>query len=361
MHIAILTHGVSPFGHGYRDAFVRAGHHATIISLTPMEAAQAQASAAIVLDQHGFTPWSPPSRWAYLGSVPRLRRVLRQIKPDLLFGLYLSSAGLVACLSGHPHVVVSAHGTDVHARHGNPAWRAIYRWMARKALFVHAVSDELAASLAQRVGIDRRRIMAVPIGIDTTQFAFVEPARRPNRGEILTTRAHDPVYGQITFLRALRRLRDRGVACTGVFASGRRYRDTVDLAAKEGVGEQTRFLGGFDSEDLPRILAEADVYVSCSRTDGTSQSLLEAMSSGLFPVVSAIEANRPWIVDGDNGFLFPVGDDAALARRLEEALANPALRATVAPRNRTIIEQHGDVHALAGQLLRRFEAALPAR
>jgi glycosyltransferase involved in cell wall biosynthesis len=76
--------------------------------------------------------------------------------------------------------------------------------------------------------------------------------------------------------------------------------------------------------DLPGFLRAADVYVSASSSDGTSSSLLEAMASGLYPVVSDITANRPWVEHGKNGLLFAVGDAASLAEALRLCAAQRA-------------------------------------
>ena len=76
---------------------------------------------------------------------------------------------------------------------------------------------------------------------------------------------------------------------------------------------------------------EHEIYVSTSRSDSTSQSLLEAMAAGLYPVVSDIAGNRPWIGTradaasryGARGILVPPGDAAALADALEAVAADP--------------------------------------
>jgi glycosyltransferase involved in cell wall biosynthesis len=59
--------------------------------------------------------------------------------------------------------------------------------------------------------------------------------------------------------------------------------------------------------------------------DGTSVSLLEALASGAFPVVTDIPANREWITDGKNGFLVPTDEENILAKRIIEAIRNKAL------------------------------------
>ena len=57
------------------------------------------------------------------------------------------------------------------------------------------------------------------------------------------------------------------------------------------------------------FLGQADIYVSTSLHDGTSVSLLEAMGSGAFPIVTDIPSNREWIHHGQNGFLVPVNEE----------------------------------------------------
>jgi len=283
-----------------------------------------------------------------------LRRALRRFQPDVVLGLYLSSGGLAACLSGFPHVAVSALGSDVNTRIGSRVWRRVFRWLARRAMFVHAVSEPMAHTLEKEFGISADRIFVSPIGVDTGQVSYVPPTSRPGANRIVCTRAHLPVYDQGTVVRALRRLRDRGVPCRLIFVSTRGVERTRQLVAQHGVADWVTFREPYRYHELPQVLGEADVYVSASRSDGTSQSLLEAMATGTFPVVSDIPANRPWIRHGENGLLFPVGDDAALADCLQKALADDALRARAAPLNRRIVCERGDLSRETERMLVAF-------
>lgn len=90
------------------------------------------------------------------------------------------------------------------------------------------------------------------------------------------------------------------------------------------VKEFVQFLGRIPHEKMPDLLSQADIYVSTSLYDGTSVSLLEALASGAFPVVTDIPANREWISDGENGFLFPIKKEECLARKILEAIRDPA-------------------------------------
>jgi len=357
MRIAILTHGENLFGRHYARAFSDRGHEVTLLSMSA-RAVDVPSVPTRALGPEGFSPRETPSRLPYLKTILPVRRAVRQLAPDILFALYLSSAGVAACLSGHPRVVVSARGSDVLDHVGSPLWRAVFRWEARRAGLVHAVSEPLAQALRDRVGVAPGRILVAPIGVDTRRFALVAPSSRPNAGRIICTRAHAPVYDQATLVRAMARLKKQGVTCHVTFANAYRTEMTQRLVRDHGVEDMATFLPGYRLEELPGLLAQADVYVSCSLSDGTSSSLLEAMSSGLFPVVSDIPANCPWIEDGRSGRLFPPGDDAALAERLAEALAMPERRAAASPINRQTVLERGDLVTETGRMIAAFKKLL---
>ena len=126
-----------------------------------------------------------------------------------------------------------------------------------------------------------------------------------------------------------------------VAGSGRSQPALQKLAQDLGLAENVRFLGFLDQEALRSALASAHVYVSVPRSDATSVATLCAMAVGCFPIVSDLPTQEEWIEDGVNGLRVPVGDVAALARRLGDALENAALRRDAAPRNRRLVEERG--------------------
>jgi glycosyltransferase involved in cell wall biosynthesis len=92
-------------------------------------------------------------------------------------------------------------------------------------------------------------------------------------------------------------------------------------------------------EEMPRLLSGTDIYVSTSLDDGTSISLLEAMASGAFPIVSDIPSNREWICDGENGFLVPTHEERVLAARIVETIRNRSLVEKAKQRNLHVVKE----------------------
>jgi len=360
MRICLLTHGGNLFGRHYARAFGERGHDVCAISLTPQDVEGSDVPTRIIAPA-GFDPLATRSRTPYARAVLPVRRAVRDLEPDILFALYLSSAGVVACLSGHRHVVVSARGGDVSTHIDRRIWRAVFRWQGRRADRIHCVSESLAEALRDRAGVREARLIVCPLGVDTGHLPLIDPAVRPHRGRIVCTRSHTAVYDQATLIRAIKHLAERGVECHLTFANSRRVKPTRALVAQHGVADRVTFLPGYRPEELPGLLADADVYVSTSLRDGTSSSLLEALSTGTFPVVSDIAANRPWVEHGRNGLLFPPGDAEALADRIAEALSRADLRTAAAPISRKIVLEKGDLYKGADMLLDAFRQCLRAK
>src|SRR5262249_18912344 len=107
--------------------------------------------------------------------------------------------------------------------------------------------------------------------------------------------------------------------------------------------DQMRFVGWVSDAGMLTALHSASCYVSASLSDGTSSSLLEAMACGLYPILSDIPANREWVVDGENGMLFPPGDHSALARCLERAISERPWMSSAREMNRRLVEERANV------------------
>lgn len=354
MRICLVAHGGNVFAWQHARAFQAQGHTVHLLSLGPAASKDGGVPVQVV-SPPGFDPSKEGSRASYVSTILPVRRAISQWKPDIVFALYLSSAGVVASFSGHPRLVVSARGCDVNRWIGVQPWPLVFRAQAAVSRMVHAVSRPLGETLVSRAGVPREKVYVAPLGIDTTRFVRFDPSLRPGRGRMICTRSHDEVYDQPTLLRAMRRLKGRNAEFQLTFAHPRKAEVTRAQVAEMGLEGVVSFLPGYTLEQLPLLLGRHDLYVSASLRDGTSSSLLEAMATGLLPVVSDIDANREWVDDGVNGLLFPVGDDEILSQQLQRAARDVDLLRRASTLNPLLVRERGDLAALTRQLLSRFE------
>jgi glycosyltransferase involved in cell wall biosynthesis len=290
---------------------------------------------------------------------------MRSFRPDVTVAHFLPNYGLLAALSGTTAWMLACWGSDllINARR-SPFHRARARYVLQRAPLIH-VDAEVLAEAAIALGAPRERIWTRAWGVDTASLApaapgngvGLEPARATS---ILWTRQLEAVYDPEPFIRALGALKRRGVAFHATMAGDGPMRDDVAAWIREEDVASEVELEGFVGEDRLRALyREAEVYVSVSRSDSTSQSLLEAMAAGLFPIVSDIAGNREWVTHRRQGYLVPTGDAEAIARAIEEAAHDPDRHAMRARAREKVLER-GTFSETLDQLETKLSAlALP--
>jgi len=240
-------------------------------------------------------------------------------------------------------VVVTIHGSDYRLGTGRSfVLRGLFRYVCKKVKHIFCVSEVLREGIEQ-LGINGEKISTIPMGIDEAFLEMgknrkIELNRRPF--VILSNRNLLPIYNVSLLIRAipivLREEPETKFLIAGVGAE----KEALEREVKDlNVNSSIRFLGRVLHEEMPNLLSQADIYVSTSLYDGTSVSLLEAMGSGTFPVVTDIPANREWIINGENGFLVSEDEEEFLAKKIIDAIRNRELLGKSQTRNRLIVEQ----------------------
>jgi len=131
-------------------------------------------------------------------------------------------------------------------------------------------------------------------------------------------------------------------------------------------GSAVRVLDGFSHDQMASAYAQLDVLVLPSRTTSTwkeqfGRVIIEALWCGV-PVVGSDSGEIPWVINLTGGGLtFPEGDSEALAARLRELRADPALRARLAGAGREAVERLFTVPAATDPLERLLRNAAASR
>jgi L-malate glycosyltransferase len=357
MRVCFISHSNSPWAPYYTRYFQQRGHEVHLISFHPKPIPGIKMHYVGAVQADGRLP-----KWIYLWRVPRVRRLLRKLRPDVVMATYVRSNGLVGALTKCRPLVVSSRGVIDYHFGLPPAWNAwLVRWIAARAELLHASSDELVEGF-ERFGVARDKFTVIPVGTDTEIFAPRAGQRPPGPLRIICTRKHDPLYDNETILRALARLRGEGLEFQFRFTgSGTVIDQNQRLARELGLGDQVEFRGEVAHEQVPEELRWADLYVSAAESDGAPSSLFEAMSCKLFPIVTDVRANRDWVTHRHNGYLFRFHDDADCAAGLRFAAAHPGIVRQALEDNRRMVAERLDRAAGLARLEQLLQKAAAMR
>lgn len=286
-----------------------------------------------------------------------LRRIAQDRGIDVVLSLYGGRYALLAWLSGIRPYAVYLVGSDV-LKAGLVA-KAIGRVTIGAASRAFA-NGRYLASQARSV-LSRNDVEALYLGVDTSMFS-----PRPKGGSTLSivcTRGFLPIYNNGYLIEGLASMRHNVPPFRVTFVSRgpclEEARETAMRVLPPDIASGVEFLNGIATAELVERLSSADIYVSMSRSDGTSISLLEAMASGAFPVLSDIPANREWVNEEmRNGILVPLDRPDLLGRALERAMVDAEWRRIACEYNREQVVLHADSRTNTEILVSRLQESL---
>jgi glycosyltransferase involved in cell wall biosynthesis len=310
----------------------------------------------------------------FAGKVRELRALVRSRAPDIVHTQLFDAdvAGRLAATATPARVLTSLVNTSYEAvRRRDPRVRA-YRleaarlldaWTARHLTdHFHAVSATVKQSAVRHLGLAPERVSVVERGRDPARLGEPGPERRrraratlglnPDARVLLNVGRQEFQKGQHTLLEAFEVI---AAACPDavLVVAGRAGESSGDLEERRRRSahrERIRILGARD--DVPELLAAADVFVSSSLYEGLPGAVLEAFALGVPVVASDIPPHRDVVADGVSGVLVPGEDVPALAAAIRRVLDDSGLARAIAARGR---EEFATRFALDASVRRMIE------
>lgn len=269
----------------------------------------------------------------------KLWRLLRQLRPDIVHTRNLAAleGTLPAALAGVPARVHGEHGRDVSDLDGSNIGRQRLRRLFKP--FVHhyvALSKDLERYLHEKIHVPRARIAQLYNGVDTDLFHAADGGREPlphpefapaDAFVIGTVGRMQAVKDQITLARAFVLLLQMAPHAAKrlrlvMVGDGPLRTQVADILEQAGAGALAWLPG--ERDDVARIMRGLDLFVLPSLAEGISNTILEAMASGLPVVATAVGGNPELVDEGRTGQLVPRSDPQAMAQAMLRYNADPA-------------------------------------
>jgi sugar transferase (PEP-CTERM/EpsH1 system associated) len=281
--------------------------------------------------------------------IRRLAHVFRSWRPHIVHSRNWGAIEAIpaACLTRVPVTIHSEHGYELDMLRGLPFKRRLLRrgfYCLADAVFT--VSRDLSSYHARQVGWETDRIATIYNGVDTGRFRFRLSQRRRIREDLGLPEPRFVIgaVGRLvaikdyaTLLRAAGELLREGHDISVLLVGGGPERVALEKVAAT-LGDRAVFLG--ERNDLPMLFNAMDAFAQTSISEGTSNTILEAMASGLPVAATRVGGNPELITHEMSGLLFPPGDLAVLAANLAQLATNPNLcqRLGEAARQRVVNE-----------------------
>ena len=278
-----------------------------------------------------------------LGLYVRLWKLLRELKPDITHTRNLAALEMVAItmLAGVKNRVHSEHGWGMSDLNGaNRKYRYLRRMMSALTHSYIGLSKHIIDYLHEDVGIPKSKLTQIYNGVDADKFSVksnipVNVNSLPDgflNGETIvigTVGRMEPVKDQLTLADAFILLADqcdqhRKNLRLVMIGDGELRGQAQQKLDSAGLTKQAWLPGSCDG--IPDLMKVMDIFVLPSRNEGISNTILEAMATGLPVVATHVGGNPELVVADSTGALVPADNSQAMMEALRGYIEDASKR-----------------------------------
>ncbi len=306
------------------------------------------------------------------GVMLKVARMIRQERYDVIHA-HTSKPGFIARVAAFGSGIPTIYRPACFSFHpGVSKWKAYFyaaieafaaRWFTTKILAV--CDDERLLARQYHVGKDSQ-FETIHTGMDLARFS--------GQPDVKSIRASMGIPESVFLIGTVGRLSRQKAPSDFVRAAaqvhqthpdahflwvggGELMQETRELVRSLGLEEVFHFAD--HRTDVSDVLKSMDCFVLASHWEGFSLSVLEAMAVGLPVIVSRVSGAAEAVLDGETGFVVPIGDSRALAAAMQRMIADPQIAKAFGRSGRQRLEQKFTMENMIRNIERLYEKVVP--
>lgn len=240
--------------------------------------------------------------------------------PDVLNAHYATGYGIMASISSHRNIMISAYGSDIFVF---PKKSFIHKlllgFVLGRATVIASTSNCMALEILKYTKASDK-LEITPFGVDTDHFRPISSIDNENKFVVGTVKKLGFIYGTDVLIKSFHSafvdLNYPNDFCLNIVGNGPNLQEYKDLCLELGIAEKVIFTGYVQNVELPKYLNQFSVYVSLSRSESFGVATLEAAACGIPVVVTNILGPAEITIDDYNGILVEVEDVLSVKKAL---------------------------------------------
>ncbi|MCF8335418.1 MAG: glycosyltransferase family 4 protein [Bacteroidales bacterium] len=299
------------------------------------------------------------SKIIYLKSLPTIKRIIRDFKPDIIHAHYASSYGILISFVDYSPIVLSFWGSDIYRF---PKQSFIHQFLIRKALakssVVLSTCENMALEIKKYINKD---VVVIPFGIDTQMF---KPNHQKENDTLIigTVRKLEKLYGVDVLIQAFKMLIEKKLEIDLnllIVGDGPERRRLEMLTRKLNISKYVHFEGKVQTNKVPQLINKMDIFSALSIYDESfGVAVLEACSCEKPVVVSDVVGFKEIVKDGKTGLIVERNNSEQAASALEALIKNEELRLSIGKNARQHVIQNYSLNHNVEQMLEVYHSAL---
>ncbi len=268
--------------------------------------------------------------------IKELKRIIKQISPDIIHAHHVTPFGLWATLSNvHPYLVTAYGSSVLILARRILLYKLITKYVLKKADIITCDSRLLQEAI---VGLGARsdKIHIIQNGVNLEVFKpEIEKNKIRSKFElgdsplIFSNRGTTPLYNLDCVVKAIPKVLKVFPNVKFAFCNSSSHTfnpELKELARNLGVIHSTMFIGHVEFSDIPFYQKDADINVSVPSSDSSPASVYEAMACGTPVIISELPWTKHFMKNGENALIVPPKNPEAIADSIIEILQNDDLK-----------------------------------
>lgn len=276
----------------------------------------------------------------YYTMVPTVKKIMREIQPDLLNAHYASGYATTARLVGYHPWILSVWGSDVFSF---PYKSWLHKKLVQKNLLaadkIGSTSVAMAKQTKSLISKKYSDIRITPFGVDSKYYNSLTTPLSDKVSDdsivIGTVKKLAPVYGIDTLINAFALLYNdlskthsdiSNKLSLRIVGYGPQEEYLKQLTQKLNIEKLVNFVGRVNNPEVPLELEKFDIYVALSRLESFGVAIIEASAAGRPVIVSDAGGLPEVIINGKTGIMVPKEDAKAAAAAMKKLVLDKKLR-----------------------------------
>lgn len=307
----------------------------------------------------------------YFIMVPTVKKIVNQIKPDIINAHYASGYATTARLVASRPWLLSVWGSDIY---DFPKKSFLHKWLVRTNLYAAdavASTSLCMAAETRRLAPRLNEIPITPFGVDIHAYENIEPvsSRDPTKIVVGTVKNLAYKYGVDTLIDAfallLKKVQKTNIEIANklllrIVGDGPSTEEYQQQAKRLEISDKIIFVGRVPHAKVPTELAKIDIFVSLSRLDSESfgVAIIEAGAAGR-PVVVSDAGGLPEVtLHNKTGLVVPREHPQAAANAIEKLVLSPELRRKFGLAGRSHVEAVYNWNACIDKMISTYESVI---
>ncbi|MBU3103188.1 glycosyltransferase [Clostridium gasigenes] len=291
----------------------------------------------------------------YLKKIIKIRKLVKQINPDILHAHYASSYGLFGALCNYHPYVISLWGSDVllFPKEGL-VQKSILKYNFKKADEIFSTSEYMAREAKKYTN---KNIYITPFGIDINIFNDKEE-RSNDEVNIGIVKSLEKVYGIDYLINSfnviVNKYPDKKINLY-IIGKGTQEKILKDLVIKLGLEKKIKFLGTMPLEKIGEFYNKMHIAAVPSLSESFGVTVLEAQACGIPVVVSDIEAFEETTIIGQTSLMCKKKDVNSLVECLEKLIINEDLRIEMGRKGKKFARENFESNTIFNDINKLYE------